>query len=187
MAVWIGEGRTTRLARSTMEQLATPVRAKKGVHGHLVIHSAPSALRTHIEWALQHQLGASVEITWLPQPHSAGTFRTTISYKDLFGVASQLASTLRGWHYIRFELTECDGTTGEMYRFTPELGLHRATIDGSGSVLVEENKIIAALSSSFDEESLRECIEKALGTAWDRELEIFRGVELQEIVRLRAI
>ena len=170
-----------------MEQLATPVRATKGVTGHLVIHSSPAALRAHIEWAIHNLLGTSQQISWSAQPHSPGTIRCTVSYKDLKGVASHLASTLRGWHYLRFEITESDGTTGEMYRFTPDLGMHRAVIDGAGSVMVEENKILNALASSFDEESLRECIEKALGTAWDQELEIYRGVELQEVARLRAI
>lgn len=170
-----------------MEQLAAPVRAKKGAAGHLVIHSAPAALRTHIEWALQNYLGSSAQVQWLVQPHSAGTYRTTVHYQNLSGVAAHLAATLRGWHYLRFEITETDGTSGEIFRYTPDLGMHRATIDGAGSVQVDENRIIHAMSSSFDEESLREALHKVLGTQWDEELEVFRGVELQEVARLRAI
>ena len=170
-----------------MEQLATPVRTKKGAAGHLVIHSTPSALRVHIEWALQNCVGTSLNVQWKTQPLCAGTYRTTVSYRDRIGLASHLASTLRAWHYLRFEITENDGDGGEIFRFTPELGLHRAMIDGAGSILIDENRITHALAASFDEESLRYAIESALGTQWDEELEIYRGVELHEVARLRAI
>lgn len=170
-----------------MEQLATRVRTVKGAHGVLVIHSAPAALRPHIEWALHNALGGSVALIWKPQPHVAGTFRTTLSYRDRIGLASHVASVLQAWHYLRFEITENDGERGELFRYIPERGLHRAMIDGAGSVLADENRIRHALESSFDEESLRVNLENILGTPWDCDLELLRGVELQEVARLRAI
>ena len=170
-----------------MEQLATPVRTKKGVTGLIIIHTAPAALRPHIEWALQNVVGTSIPIVWKSQPSAPGTFRSTLSYRDRLGLAPVIATALRSWHYLRFEITECDGEGGELFRFTPELGLHRARIDGAGSIMIDENRIAHALANSFDEESLRECLHKVLGTQWEEELEIFRGVELQEVARLRAI
>jgi len=41
--------------------------------------------------------------------------------------------------------------------------------------------------STFDDLELRENLELALGKPWDLALEPFRGVDLQEIARLRAI
>lgn len=170
-----------------MEQLATPVRTKKGVTGLIVIHSAPAALRPHLEWALHGALGVAVPVIWKSQPSAPGTSRATLSYRDRAGLAAHIATALRSWHYLRFEVTEYDGDGGELFRFTPDLGLHRARIDGAGSIVIDEHRITHALSSSFDEESLRECLNNVLGTPWDEELEIFRGVELQEAARLRAI
>ena len=46
------------------------------VTGFLVIHSAPAALRPHIEWGLQSILGDWVALEWKSQPKAAGTFRT---------------------------------------------------------------------------------------------------------------
>jgi len=45
-------------------------------HGTLIIHSAPSALRTHIDWAIKDALGISAQIQWRSQPNFAGTYRT---------------------------------------------------------------------------------------------------------------
>jgi hypothetical protein len=69
----------------------------------------------------------------------------------------------------------------------PDLGIHRALVDQSGSVLVNENQLKVLLSSACDEESIREGVATILGTAWDEELERFRGADLQELPRLHAI
>jgi hypothetical protein len=75
---------------------------------------------------------------------------------------------------------------GEYFRFTPELGIHRAAIDASGSILIAENVIRKALTN-FDDLEVRENLVLALGEAWDQALEPMRGVDLQEVARLRAI
>lgn len=170
-----------------MGQLSKTVRTQKGVTGLVVVHSAPSALRSHIEWALHNAIGQPISLRWNTQPHCAGTYRTVLRYRDRKGLATSIVSALRSWHYLRFEVSEIDEEGGELFRFTPDLGLHRADIDGSGAILVRENLIESALRSSFDEESLRLALESALGKEWDEELEIYRGVELQEVERLRAI
>lgn len=170
-----------------MEELTPPVRPKKGVTGVLTIHSSPSALRTHVEWALHNIMGTSVVLNWKTQPHAAGTYRATLEFRDRSGLGAAITKALRSWHYIRFEVQELDGERGQLFRFTPDLGLHRADIDALGSILINESVLTHALAQSFDEESLRYAVKKTLGTDWDEELDIYRGVELQEALRLKAI
>jgi hypothetical protein len=168
-----------------LDQAGSLAHKRAGASGLLVIHSAPSALRTHIEWGIQSILGTHIELTWKSQPMSAGTYRTTLTYRTSQSVTSKIATALRSWHYLRFEVRDDDG--GDFYRSTPDLGIHRAIIDGLGNILIGENQIRSAMENSFDEESLRFALDKVLGTSWDDELEPYRGVELQEVLRLKAI
>jgi hypothetical protein len=57
---------------------------------------------------------------------------------------------------------------------TPDLGLFRATMSANGDVLVQEDRLRAALNEPEDLPSLRHSIDRLLGTAWDDELEIYR-------------
>ncbi len=159
----------------------------KGATGTLAIHSAPSALRQHIEWGIQSLLGSNAHLTWKMQPMASGTYRTSLSFRNAPTTVSKIASLLRSWHYLRFEVRDESSEGGELFRATPELGMHRAVIDGLGNILVNENQILVAVESSFDEESLRFNLHKILGTAWEEELEPFRGIELQEVLPLKAI
>jgi hypothetical protein len=101
-------------------------------------------------------------------------------------LASKIATALKNWHYLRFEVQEFGNSGGEYFRFTPELGIHRAVIDAAGSILISESVIRKALST-FDDLEVRENLVAALGEAWDEALEPMRGVDLQEVARLRAI
>jgi len=159
---------------------------EKNLNGLVVIHSAPSALRQHIEWGLNSLLGSPQNIYWRDQLLAAGTVRTTLEYRAPRGTAAKIATVLKNWHYVRFEVSEIGTSDGEIFRCTPEFGIHRATIDSLGSILIPENILRAALAR-FDEVEIREKIELALGTKWDLELEPYRGVDLQEVNRLRAI
>ena len=159
---------------------------EKNLAGLVVIHSAPSALRQHIEWGLNSLLGAPQNIFWRDQPLSPGTVRTTLEFRAPQGTASKIATALKNWHYLRFEVSELGLHGGEMFRCTPELGIHRATVDQVGTVLVSEDVIQKAMTH-FDELELRENLERSLGKAWEVALEPYRGVDLQEAQRLRAI
>ena len=116
-----------------------------------------------------------------------GTFRTQLEFRGAQGAAAEIASSLRSWHYLNFEVIEGTETGGELFRFTPELGIHRAIVDQTGEVLVNENQVSAILANSFDEDSIREAIAAMLGKSWELELDRFRSVDLQEVPRLRAI
>jgi hypothetical protein len=154
--------------------------------GLLTIHSAPSVLRQHIEWGLNAILGYTGEYTWREQPLAPGTLRTIIEYRAPLGTAAKIATSLKNWHYLRFEVQEFCNEGAELFRFTPELGMHRALTDGTGSILISENVIRKSLAT-FDDLEIRENLEVALGSAWELALEPMRGVDLQEVQRLRAI
>jgi hypothetical protein len=117
----------------------------------------------------------------------AGTYKCTLTWRDRQGVGAAVASALRSWHYIYFEVHEDTNDGGELFRFTPELGIHRAVTDLTGAVLIGQNQINAVLTESFDEDSIRAGIALLIGTEWENELERFRGVNHQEISHLRAI
>ena len=152
----------------------------QAIRGTLTIHSCPMALIRHVEWSIESILGR-VQIEWRNQPLAAGTQRTQIEWRSTKDLTSELASALKSWHYLRFEIT----AASQFFRHTPELGLHRAQIDEIGNIQLIENQVRLALSKSDDE--MRELLSVALGTEWDIELERFRGVDLQEVTHLRAI
>ena len=172
MAYWTGEGAVKRLARSCL--------VNQAIRGTLTIHSCPMALIRHVEWSIESILGR-VQIEWRNQPLAAGTQRTQIEWRSTKDLTSELASALKSWHYLRFEIT----AASQFFRHTPELGLHRAQIDEIGNIQLIENQVRLAMSKGDDE--MRELLSVALGTEWDIELERFRGVDLQEVTHLRAI
>ena len=159
---------------------------EKNLAGLVVIHSAPTALRQHIEWGLNSLLGAPQNIFWRDQPLAPGSVRTTLEYRAPAGTAAKIATALKNWHYLRFEVSELGAHGGEIFRCTPELGIHRASVDSVGTILISEDVIRKALAH-FDEQEVRNNLGLALGHAWDEALEPFRRVDLQEIQRLRAI
>jgi hypothetical protein len=110
-----------------------------------------------------------------------------LEFRDRQGAAAELASSLRSWHYLNFEIIENTDNGGELFRCTPELGIHRAVVDQAGAVILSENQLSTALKNSLDEESIREAIANLLGSSWESELDRYRSVDLQEIAHLRAI
>ena len=169
-----------------MERLSSPA-IRLAVRGQLTIHSAPSALRRHIDWAIQGTLGNWVKIEWTPQILMVGTYKCVVDWRDRAGVAGELASSLRSWHYLIFEVQEDSNDGGELFRFTPELGIHRAITDLAGAVIVSENQIDNLLKTNFDEDSIRKGLAFIIGRDWESELERFRGNIHREVSHLRAI
>jgi hypothetical protein len=169
-----------------MQRLITPS-AQLSVRGLLTIHSAPSALRAHIDWAIQNILGSDNALNWLTQPMMVGTFKTKCQWSGQQRSGAEIASTLRSWHFLNFEVMENHENGGELFRFTPELGIHRAVTDLSGGVLLNEYVINNVMQSAFDEDSIREGFALAMGTPWDAQLEKFRSAGMAETARLHAI
>jgi hypothetical protein len=169
-----------------MQRLTMPP-SRNQVKGYLTIYSVPSTLRQHIDWAIQNVLGSWITLSWSQQPLLPGTLRTQLEFRDRIGAASEIASALASWHYLNFEVIESGEPLGENFRFTPELGMHRAIIDQSGAVFLTENQINQCMSNAFDEETIRENIAKTLGTPWENQLERFRSVDSLVASHLRAI
>lgn len=144
--------------------------------GDLRIYSAPKALLRHIQWSLNQIFGYPVELNWQPQALAAGTLATELQWRDVKPVASKIASTLKSWHYLRFEVREFSTVGGEgvLYRCTPDLGLHQAVTSSTGDVMIHENRIQTALDSYKSFETLKEAMNEALGVRWDAELECYR-------------
>jgi hypothetical protein len=129
-----------------------------------------------VEWALSGVLGTRVGLDWSPQPAQRGSYRTEVSWQGDPGTAAKLASALRGWHRIRFEVTEepSVGCEGARFSCTPTLGIFHAVIGVHGDLMVPEDRLRAAVTASDHDMSLRDVIDRLLGKPWDDELEPFR-------------
>ena len=154
--------------------MTTNTATRSATRGVLYVHSAPSALCPHVEWAVGGVLGAPVNLDWTPQPAQSGSYRAELSWT---GTAGTAASALRGWNHLRFEITEepTPSTEGSRYSFTPELGVFHAVTGLHGDILIPEDRLKAAVvKSALGEVTLLEEIDKLLGKPWDDELETFR-------------
>ena len=145
--------------------------------GVLYVHSSPSALCPHVEWAVGGLFGMPVRLDWTPQPAERAAYRAEYSWMGGAGTASRLASALRGWQRLRFEVTEeaRPGTEGERYSYTPGLGVFHAITGLHGDIMIPEDRLRAAmLTAATGGRSLEAGIDELLGRAWDEELETFR-------------
>ena len=146
--------------------------------GVVYVHATPTALCPHIEWAVGAVLGVRVTLDWTPQPAAPGTVRAELSWQGEPGTAAAIASRLRDWHLIRFEVTEepSSGGEGERYSCTPDLGLFCATTGLHGDIMVREDRLRAALARAGSDPSstIEGELGQLLGGPWDEELEPFR-------------
>lgn len=145
--------------------------------GVLYIHSAPSALCPHIEWAVGGVLGVPTSLSWSPQPVERGSYRSELSWSSAPGTASQLTSALRGWQRLRFEVTEeaTSSTEGERWSCTPQLGIFHAVTGLHGDIMVPEDRIKHAIvTEALGGKELLRSLDELLGRPWDDELEPFR-------------
>jgi len=144
--------------------------------GRILIYSAPTALQEHITWAIEQALGQVVKLPWQNQPLNPAAKALQLEYKHHMPIAAKLATALKAWHYIRFEIREVNKNTqdGTYYRATPDLGLHQAHLASNGDVVLNENQVTSILKNSFSYEKLQVNLENALGINWDLELEPYR-------------
>ena len=170
--------------------------------GVIYVHAAPAALTPHLEWAVDGVLdpedvpGTPIEsirpaaastvvperghgsaFVWTPQPAEPGTVRAEVVWEGPAGTASRIASALRGWPRLRFEVTEeaSPGNEGERYAWTPAQGMFRATIGVHGDILVGEDRLRAAMAEAAGSDvELADTLESLMGQPWDEELEPFR-------------
>ena len=150
---------------------------RTATRGVLYVHSAPSALCPHIEWATGGVLGVSPQMEWTPQPAQSGSYRTEYSWTGEPGTAAAITSALRGWNHLRFEVTEesTTGTEGARFSATPDLGVFHAVTGLHGDIMIPEDRLKAAVvKASLGETTLQLEVDKLLGRAWDEALEPYR-------------
>jgi hypothetical protein len=145
--------------------------------GVVFIHGAPTALCPHITWAIEAVLGQRVKLTWTPQPAAPRMVRAELPWSGPVGAGAELASSLRGWDHLRYEITE-DATAvsdGSRWSYTPRLGIHHTWTSVSGDAVINEDRLRdVMLRTRGDVVALQEEIDLLLGVPWDEELEVFR-------------
>ncbi|HLX46742.1 MAG TPA: DUF3145 domain-containing protein [Streptosporangiaceae bacterium] len=152
------------------------------VRGVLSVHSAPSALCPHIEWAVAGVIGVPVDLPWESQPAAPGTLRAELSWTARAGTAGAITSALAGWNRLRFEVTEeaSPGCDAVRYSYTPALGTFSCVTSANGDVLIPEGRLRAAMTlAAFPAPgrpaaTLEAELRRLLGQDWDDELEPFR-------------
>jgi hypothetical protein len=130
----------------------------------------------HVEWAIARVLTAAVTLHWAAQPAEPGMRRSECSWTGRTGTGAELAAALRQWPMIRFEVTEepSHGVDGERFMYVPDRGLFHGTMGASGDIQLGEDHLRAIMASAPAPEALAHALEKALGAAWDAELEPYR-------------
>ena len=144
--------------------------------GVLYVHSAPRAMCPHIEWAVGNALSSQPSLDWVDQPAAHNMLRTEVPWQGTQGTGARLASALRGWEHVRYEVTEepSFGCDGGRWSHTPSLGIFHAVTDVAGNIVVPEDRIRTAIEAGGNAADLKRAMDLALGAAWDEELEPFR-------------
>lgn len=145
--------------------------------GVLYVHSSPRALCPHVEWAAGRAIGRAVNFTWIEQPVQKGAQRTDFFWEGPPGTGAAIASALRGWEQLRYEVTEDagNGTDGARWMHTPDLGIFSAQTDTAGNIVIPEDRIRYAMEAGgVNALELHRELRLAIGQAWDDELESFR-------------
>ena len=141
--------------------------------GVIFVHSSPTAVCPHVEWAISGVLGARVKLEWTAQPAAPGLLRAECAWSGPAGSAGALAGALRAWPMLRFEVTEepSPGVDGERFCTSPARAVAGRT-SANGDIVVGEDQLRALLAGPRRPGGAR--VHKPLGTAWDAELEPFR-------------
>jgi len=106
-----------------------------------------------------------------------GAQRTEFFWDGPQGTGARLATALRGWEHLRYEVTEDAGlgTDGGRWMHTPDLGIFFVQTDTAGNTVVPEDRIRYAMEVAGPNPlELHRELRLALGQAWDDELEPFR-------------
>lgn len=164
------ERRWTVVTRETVTPRA--LRAQ----GVVFVHSAPAAICPHVEWAISGVLGDRVSLSWTAQPASPGLLRAEVSWRGDAGTAGRIASALRAWPMLRFEITEdaSHGSDGERVCHVPGRGLWRSAISANGDVIIGEDKLRTLMATATSLDGLRHALSVAIGAEIDAELEPYR-------------
>jgi hypothetical protein len=143
--------------------------------GVVFVHSSPTAVCPHVEWAISGVLGTKVSLHWTLQPGTPGQMRTECTWAGPVGSGGAIAGALRAWTMLRFEVTEepTPGVDGERFSYVPTLGLWRGRTSANGDTVIAEDQL-RTLVAHTPPGQLPSRIDELLGTAWDEALEPYR-------------
>jgi hypothetical protein len=143
--------------------------------GVVFVHSSPTAVCPHVEWAMSGVLGSRVSLQWTPQSAAPGQLRAECTWSGSAGSGGALAGALRAWPMLRFEVTEepSPGVDGQRFCHVPGLGLWNGRTSANGDIVVGEDQLRAVLSG-VPSVQVQSCIQDMLGSSWDDALEPFR-------------
>lgn len=118
------------------------------VRGVLHVHSSPSALCPHVEWAVAGVLGVPVSLPWVDQPAAPGALRAELLWQAKTGASAAISSALAGWNMLRFEVSEeaSPGCDAVRYSHTPSLGTFCAAVAANGDIMIGEGRLRAAMA-----------------------------------------
>ncbi len=144
--------------------------------GVIYVHSSPPAVCPHVEWAIGRVLRTPVRLEWTAQPADASTLRAECTWSGRPATGAELATALRQWPMLRFEVTEeaSAGVDGERIMYVPSRGVFRATTSANGDIVAGEDQLRSLMATARGPEALAHGLDQLLGTAWDAELEPFR-------------
>ena len=144
--------------------------------GVVYVHSTPLAVCPHVEWAIARVLSAPVRLEWTAQPAEPAARRAEYTWSGRRGTASEIASALRQWPMLRFEVTEepSSGVDGERFMHVPGRGLFRAATSANGDLVLSEDRLRDIVATARGYEALAHALDRALGAQWDAELEPYR-------------
>lgn len=150
--------------------------ARELSRGVVYVHSSPAAVCPHVEWAISGALGQRAEMEWTAQPAAPGQLRAECAWSAAPGTAGKLASALKAWPMVRFEIAEepSPGVDGERFCHAPGLGLWRGRTSANGDIIVAEDHLRALAGASRAGEQFAHKIDELLGASWDEALEPFR-------------
>ncbi|PKW15013.1 uncharacterized protein DUF3145 [Saccharopolyspora spinosa] len=144
--------------------------------GVVYVHSSPSAVCPHVEWAISGALGIRTELRWTAQPAAPGQLRAECNWTGEPGTGARLVTALRAWPMLRFEVTEdpSPGVDGQRFCHAPGLGLWRACTSANGDIMVSEDQLRTLAANTKSPEAFGHRVDQLLGAAWDDALEPFR-------------
>ncbi len=144
--------------------------------GVVFVHSSPTAVCPHVEWAISGVLGTKVSLQWAPQGVVPGQMRAECTWTGPVGSGGALAGALRAWPMLRFEVTEeaTPGVDGERYSHVPTLGLWHGRTSANGDTVIPEDQLRTMLADT-PAGQVPGRIHDLLGTAWDDALEPYRS------------
>ena len=153
---------------------------RTNTRGVVYVHSSPdSAVPAHHAGRSRRSSAAGSPLDWTAQPAAPGTgAHRADAGPASAGTGARLASALRGWDHLRYEVTEepSPGCDGSRWSYTPA-PRHPPHLDLGQRRRRRSTRTACArslLRTHGDAEALQDEIDVLLGTDWDDELEPFR-------------